>query len=244
MNKRQSLWQTMGSPQALVATSPLRQVDPRTKLALSLGLSLAVMLPIERVAATLALYVVLLAWGRLLKQAAWQVWRLKLVLIGLFVVDWLFVSLDLAAIIILRIILLTGSFTLFFATTTPEELRLALEWLRVPYRYAFSVSLAFQSLGLLAEEWRAIHEAQRARGVWSPRKRLAWSAILAQVRDLVALAVPTIVMATRRAWAITEAAYARGFDSPHRKPFRRLVMKGLDWMLLSITVVVLVILFY
>ena len=53
---------------------------------------------------------------------------------------------------------------LFVGTTTPSELRLALEWLRVPYRYAFSVSLAFQSVGLLDDEWRAIYEAQRARG--------------------------------------------------------------------------------
>ena len=43
-------------------------------------------------------------------------------------------------------------FALFFATTTPAELRLALEWLSVPHRYAFSVSLAFQSVGLLDDE--------------------------------------------------------------------------------------------
>jgi energy-coupling factor transport system permease protein len=221
---------------ALVEHSPLRRVDPRTKLALSLCASLAVMLPLEKLACFMGLYVLLLFWARLLPEAARQVWRLKWVLQVLFVVDWIFVSLDLAVIITLRLILLAGAFALFFGTTTPSELRLALEWLRVPYRYAFSISLAFQSVGLLDDEWRSIREAQRARGAWSQPK--GWRDVTARVRDLVSLAVPAVVLTTKHGWAMTEAAYARGFDSPHRRPFRRLTMGWLDWLLLAITLAV------
>jgi energy-coupling factor transporter transmembrane protein EcfT len=217
--------------QALVEASPLRHADPRTKLALSLCASLAVMLPLERLAIFMVVYAALLLWARLLPQAARQVWRLKWVLISLFVVDWLVVGLDLAAIITLRLVLLAGAFALFVGTTTPSELRLALEWLRVPHRYAFSVSLAFQSVGLLDDEWRAILEAQRARGAWAPRWS-GWREFIAQLGDLVALTVPIIVLTTKRAWAMTEAAYARGFDSPHRRPYHRLAMGRLDWILL------------
>ena len=224
----------------LVEHSPLRGADPRTKLALSLCASLAVMLSLERLAACMGFYVVLLLWARLLPEAARQVWRLKWVLLVLFVLDWLFVSLDLAAIISLRLILLAGAFTLFFATTTPAELRLALEWLRVPYRYAFCVSLAFQSVGLLDDEWRAIREAQRVRGAWAPPT--GWRDLVARVRDLVALAVPAVVLTTKRAWAMTEAAYARGFDSPHRRPYRQLRLGWLDWLLLAGTAAVVAIL--
>jgi energy-coupling factor transporter transmembrane protein EcfT len=216
----------------LVETSPLRRADPRTKLALSLCASLAVMLSLEKLVAFMLFYALLLAWARLLPQAARQVWRLKWVLIVLFVVDWIFVSLDLALIITLRLILLAGAFALFFSTTTPSELRLALEWMRVPHRYAFSLALAFQSIGLLDDEWRAIREAQRARGAWSAPKS-NWRDLLERLGDLVALAVPAIVLTTKRAWAMTEAAYARGFDSPHRQPFRQLIMSRLDWLLLA-----------
>jgi energy-coupling factor transporter transmembrane protein EcfT len=52
------------------------------------------------------------------------------------------------------------------------------------------------------------------------------------VRDLVALTVPVVVLTARRAWAVTEAAYARGFESPRRRPFRRLAMGRVDWLLL------------
>jgi energy-coupling factor transport system permease protein len=221
----------------LVEASPLRGADPRSKLALSLCASLAVMLSLEKLVVFMLLYAILLLWARLLPEAARQVWRLKWVLIVLFIVDWLLVDLELALLVTLRLVLLAGAFALFFATTTPGELRLALEWMRMPYRYAFSVSLAFQSVGLLDDEWRAIREAQRARGAWiSPRS--GWREVLERIRDLVALSVPAIVMTTKRAWAMTEAAYARGFDSPHRRPYQRLAMGWLDWALLAGTVAV------
>jgi energy-coupling factor transport system permease protein len=228
----------------LVENSPLRRADPRSKLALSLCASLAVMLPLEKVIVAMLLYVGLLLWSRLLAEAARQVWRLKWVLIVLFVVDWLFVGWELGVIIVLRLVLLAGAFTIFFATTTPSELRLALEWFRVPYRYAFSLSTAFLSLGLLDDEWRAILEAQRARGAWSAGAfggsgrmrglldRAQRQEMVDQVRNLVALTVPAIVMTTKRAWSMTEAAYARGFDSPQRRPYRQLKLGRLDWLLL------------
>jgi energy-coupling factor transport system permease protein len=224
---------------ALVETSPLRQADPRTKLALALCASLAVMLSLEKLAVFMFIYAILLLWAKLLPEAARQVWRLKWVLLVLFVVDWVFVSLDLAAIITLRLILLAGAFALFFSTTTPGELRLALEWLRVPYRYAFSISLAFQSVGLLDDEWRTILEAQRARGAWTPPQS-NWKEFVKRIGDLVALAVPAIVLTTKRAWAMNEAAYARGFDSPHRRPYHQLAMSRLDWVLLAGALVVMV----
>jgi energy-coupling factor transport system permease protein len=218
-------------PMALVEASPLRHADPRAKLALGLAASLAVMLPLEKLVVFMGAYLLLLACTRLLPEAARQVWRLKWVLVLLFILDWLVVSLELAAVVTLRLVLLSGSFALLFSTTTPGELCLALEWMHVPYRYAFSVGLAFQSLGLLDDEWRSIREAQRARGAW--RQVSGWRNLIRRLGDMVALAVPAVVMTTKRAWAMTEAAYARGFDSPHRKPFRKLHMRWSDWLLLA-----------
>ncbi|MGD2040317.1 MAG: energy-coupling factor transporter transmembrane component T, partial [Anaerolineae bacterium] len=80
--------------------------------------------------------------------------------------------------------------------------------------------------------------AQRARGAWV-QPQSSWRELVERLKDLVALAVPAIVMTTKRAWAMTEAAYARGFDSPHRRPFRRLSMGWLDWILLLAALVVM-----
>ena len=200
----------------------------------SLAVASVVMLPLERLLVAMAFYALLLVWARLFAAAAEQVWRLKWILLGIFVLDWLLISKELGIVIVLRLILLAGAFAMFFSTTRPDELRLALEWMRVPYRYAFSLTLAFQSVNLLDEEWRTILEAQRSRGAWIPPT--GWRNLAQQVRDLVALAVPAIVMTTKRAWAVTEAAYARGFDSPHRRPYRRLALQGLDWVLLVLVI--------
>ncbi len=215
---------------ALVAHSPLRGVDPRAKLLLSACTSLAVMLPLERLLIAMGLYASLLLWARLIGTAARQVWRLKWLLAIVFVVDWLLVGPDLAVAVIVRIVLMAGLLAFVVSTTTPDEFRLALERMRVPYRYAFSLGLAFQSFGLFDDEWRAIQEAQRARGAWSVGRGLG--GLLRGVGSLVALTVPAVVLATRRAWSMTEAACARGFDAPHRRPYRQLSMRWTDWALL------------
>jgi len=216
----------------LVVASPLRRVDPRAKLVLSLCASLAVMLPLPRMLIFTLLYAVFLLGVRLSSLAVRHIWRLKWLLIALFVMDWIFVGLDLAVIVTLRLALLVSVFVLFVNTTTPEELRSALERLGVPERYAFSLSLAFQSVDLLRGEWQAIREAQMARGVWTPILG-RWRDLTVGLRELVMLTVPAIVLTTRRAWAMTEAACMRGFEAPHRRPYRVLRMRTADWLLIG-----------
>ena len=226
----------------LVEESPLRRADPRTKLFISVAISLVVMMPLERLAIFLGLYILFLLWGRLLIPAAQQLWRLKWVLLLLFVFDWWLISLVHALTICTRLILITGVFALFFTTTTIRELGLALERLRVPYRYAFSLGLAFQSLGLVDDEWRAIREAQSSRGALPELS--SFQRILVQAGDLVSLVVPAIVLTTKRAWAITEAAYARGFDSPKRTSFYTLTFSRFDFLLMVSTVAVIALLYW
>jgi energy-coupling factor transporter transmembrane protein EcfT len=223
----------------IIAESPLRSADPRVRLVLSMGSSLAVMLSLERLLLFLAFYAGLLLWGRLARPVVQQLWRLKWALLFLFVVDWLVVDLNLAIMVTLRVILLASSFVFLVYTTTPGELRLVLEWLRLPTRYAFSLSLAFQSVNLLAGEWQAIREAQQARGAWQPPRWTGWRGLPAQIRELVALTVPAIVLTTKRAWAMTEAAHARGFDAPHRRSYYHLMMRWWDWLLLVVVTAVL-----
>ena len=226
----------------LVENSPLRGTDPRTKLFLSLAISLVVMTSIERLLIFLGVYLLFLIWARLLTPTTQHIWRLKWLLILLFAFDWWLISLDHAVLICIRLILLTGVFALFFSTTNTRELGLALEKLYVPYRYAFSLSLAFQSLGLLDDEWRAIREAQSSRGAL-PDSSSFWK-LITNVGDLISLTVPAIVLTTKRAWAITEASYARGFDSPHRVSYHTLEFSRLDFLLMAGTTLLLILLFW
>ena len=234
----------VGRQLTLVETSPLRHIDPRVKLLMASSASLVVMFTLEKLVIFLVIYTIFLAWARLLPLAARQVWRIKGLLLFLFIIDYVFIDVELAIVVTLRLILLAGVFTLLVATTTPIELSLALEKMRLPYRYAFSMGLAFQSMGLLEEEWHMIQEAQRARGAFFGFNLSSWRQLTQKTRDLLALSVPAIVMTTKRAWSITEAAYARGFDSPHRHPAKTLVMKPLDWLYALITILTIALLFW
>ncbi len=225
----------------IVHESPLRQVDPRVKLEISLLVALAVMLPLPRLAICWLVFAALMVPARLMAEMLYQIQRIAWLLVVLFLIDWLSVSLELAILITLRFTLVVSAFVIFFATTRPEEFRLALERLGLPYPYAFSLSLAFLSVSLMSEEWHAIWEAQRSRGAW--RENTGIRRIGDQLNNLVALGVPAIVLTVKRAWTFTEAAYTRGFDSPHRQSYRQLVMRPEEWALSIGALIVILLVF-
>lgn len=205
----------------VVEASFLRRTDPRTKLALALLVSAAVMLPLAPLALFAAGFGVFVLAAGLGSRVRSPLWRIRWLLLVLFAVDWAFVGPELAVVVTLRLVLLVTAFQVVLATTRPEELREALERLGMPERVAFSLAVAQGSLGAFASEWRRILEAQRARGIVFvvagetriQRLRRWW-------RQSPGLVVPAIVLATQRAWAVHEAAAVRGLGSApaHREP--------------------------
>ena len=226
----------------MIPESPLRHVDPRVKLLLCLLVALSVMLPLERLVIFWLLFILGMVAARLGGEMLYQIRRIAFILIVLFILDWIAVGPAFALLITLRFTLVVSAFTIFFATTSPEEFRLALERLGFPYAYAFSLSLAFLSVSMMVEEWHNILEAQRSRGAWQEIQGLR--RIGDQLNSLVALGVPAIVLTVKRAWTFTEAAYTRGFDSPHRRPYREFVMHRIDWALALGALIAMVLLFF
>jgi energy-coupling factor transporter transmembrane protein EcfT len=215
---------------SLVEGSFLRALDPRVKLAMSFCASLIALLPLEKLIIASIGYFIFIAWAHLLPIASRHIWRIRWLLIVLFIFDWLFFGPALALAVTVRLVLLVGTFALLVSTTTPSEFQNALAGLRIPYRYAFSLGIAFESLAYLEGAWDGIREAQFARGIkplQDTSKRL-----IDRIRGLVALTGPAFVLATKRAWAVTEAAHSRGFDSPNRRTYKPLKLKPIDWFLL------------
>jgi len=230
------LYATRPTSCAVVPDSFLRRADPRTKLALSILASLAVMLPLPRLVVFVSAYAVLVLAAGLVRQVGEQVWRIRLLLLVLFALDWVFIGAGFAVLITLRLVLLVTSFTLLFATTTPEEMRQAIERLGVPPRFAFVFATTYRSLELVRSEWLGIIEAQRARGITLQETReWSWTAWRARLAWAVSLIVPAVVLVAQRAWSITEAAAVRGFDSPRRLPARSLRLARVDHVLLAAT---------
>ena len=205
----------------VVEDSFLRRLDARTKLALALLVSAAVMLPLAPLAAFAAGFgVFVLAAG--VGSRVWSpLWRIRWLLLVLFALDWAFVGPQLAVVVTLRLALLVTAFQVVLATTRPEELREALERLGMPERVAFSLAVAQRSLGDFEREWRRILEAQQARGiVFAVAGETRVQHLRRLWRQSPGLVVPAIVLATQRAWAVHEAAAVRGLGSApaHRAP--------------------------
>ena len=223
----------------LVERSFLRRADARAKLGLGLAASAAVMLPLAPLALVAAAFAAFLAAARLGPAAAAQLRRIAPLLLVLFAVDWLVIGAGFALLITLRLAILVTAFTVLVCTTTPDELRLALERLGLPHRLAFALASAYRSLGALQEEWRTIVEAQQARGVLTLAADTS-SGWRERLRAASGLVVPAIVLATQRAWALTEAASVRGLDAPHRRRPAPAPLGGVDRALLGAAVAMLV----
>jgi len=223
------------SPRAALALneqSPLRRVDARVKLALGLAASAAVILPLAPLLIAVAALALLVAAAGLRDAALAPLRRVAPLLALLFVLDWALIGSAFALLVSARLVLLVTAFTILVATTTPDELRLALERLGLPARLAFVLASAYRSLTHLEREWRAILEAQAARGITplAGDRNAPWRQRLG---DAVALIVPAIVLATQRAWALTESATMRGLESPARARLEPAPFGLLDRLLLG-----------
>lgn len=221
---------------ALAESSFLRRVDPRAKLALALLVSFALMLRLPALVLFALAYTMLVCVGGIAPQVLAQIRRIRWLLLLVFAIDWLLVGPVLAVEVTLRLAMLVSAFQLVMATTTPDELHRAFERLGLPESVALSLGVAQRTLSDLEIEWRRILEAQRARGLdfGSGRKPHRWCRWWAQS---LALAVPAIVLATKRAWSVHEAAAVRGFGTPQRR-VGRAPLPGRDRLLLAVSLCV------
>ncbi|MGH7840227.1 MAG: energy-coupling factor transporter transmembrane component T family protein, partial [Candidatus Binataceae bacterium] len=101
--------------------------------------------------------------------------------------------------------LLAGSI-LFLSTTTIEEFSTSLMTLRVPYRIAFAMSLAFRLVPLFMDSAITVVQAQGLRGYDFDRGN-----VLERMRRYVPALIPVFMGALRRVNNLAMALEARGF---------------------------------
>ncbi|MEU4422808.1 energy-coupling factor transporter transmembrane component T [Actinoplanes sp. NPDC024001] len=118
--------------------------------------------------------------------------------------------------LILRIFAVALPGMIVFATTDPTDLADALvQNAKAPARFAIGALAAFRLLPLLAQEWRALTLARRARGVDAGRNPVA------KLRLFASTAFALLVGALRRGVRLAVAMDARGFDSGTPRTYAR-----------------------
>jgi energy-coupling factor transport system permease protein len=140
----------------------------------------------------------------------------------------------------MRFIVLVESFSVFFLTTSPDHLGLALEQSRVPYEFAFAFTTAVRFVPVLAEEAQTIMDAQKARGL-----ELEKGGLMKRIRNYIPVLIPLIVSAIRRSLELAEAMESRAWGaSKKRTNLYALRLRKGDYALLAITIAILAITVY
>jgi energy-coupling factor transport system permease protein len=203
--------------------------DPRTHLVLALIYALVVIFLRDAAwlaGAGLLLLAFILATGRLRTYLRWLLMLLPMALFFGMVTWW---SVDLAAgrQAAMGLLVLTSTFFVFFAVTTPEDLGSALVKMGMPYAVAFVMSASLQFVPVMARKARQVMDAQRARGI---ELRPGWQAL----RNYPAFLGPLLIQAFQMAEALAEAMECRGFGRGGRRRLDDYRLRGRDWLAMGL----------
>jgi energy-coupling factor transport system permease protein len=140
----------------------------------------------------------------------------------------------------MRFVVLVESFSVFFLTTSPDHLGLALEQSKVPYEFSFAFTTAVRFVPVLAEEAQTIMDAQKARGL-----ELEKGNFMKRIRNYIPILIPLIVSAIRRSLELAEAMESRAWGAVKKRTnlYALKLHKG-DFALLALTVAILAITVY
>jgi energy-coupling factor transport system permease protein len=146
------------------------------------------------------------------------------------------VNIESAVAMTLRFVVLVESFSVFFLTTSPDHLGLALEQTRVPYEFAFAFTTAVRFVPVLAEEAQTIMDAQKARGL-----ELEKGGFLKRIRNYIPILIPLIVSAIRRSLELAEAMESRAWGATKKRTnLYELKLHRGDFILLAISFLILI----
>ncbi|RLG39747.1 MAG: hypothetical protein DRN78_06305 [Thermoproteota archaeon] len=135
----------------------------------------------------------------------------------------------------MRFIVLVASFSIFFLTTSPDYLGLALEQSGVPYQFCFAFVTAVRFVPVLADEAQRIIDAQRSRGM-----ELEKGNFLKRVRNYIPILIPLIVNAVKRSLELAESMESRAWgSSKKRSSYYTLKLKRGDYVLTAISLAAL-----
>ena len=135
----------------------------------------------------------------------------------------------------LRFIALMTSFSIFFLTTSPDKLSLALDKAGIPYEFNFAFITAIRFVPVLADEAQSIIDAQRSRGL-----ELEKGNFLARIRKYIPILLPLIINSIRRSLELAEAMESRAFGAVRRRTnLYTLKMNSRDYVVLAVSILAL-----
>jgi energy-coupling factor transport system permease protein len=194
--------------------SPFHKLDPRVKLLVSLEFFIASLISVT-VAEILIVVIGILAVAALaksLRRIARTVAFSSGFALLIFVLNFLFgIGLTDAILYSVRFLGIISSTSIFFVTTSPDELEQIMKWMRIPRDVVFAFVTAVRFIPVVMLDAFQIMDAQKSRGLEFERGNL-----LRRIRNMVPILIPLVVNSVIRSGELAEAMESRAYGSSPR----------------------------
>jgi energy-coupling factor transport system permease protein len=132
----------------------------------------------------------------------------------------------------IRFLGVVSAFSIFFMTTSADDLGLALEKIHAPYAIAFTFTTAVRLVPTMAIDAQTVVDAQRSRGL-----ELDKGNFVKRIRNYIPILIPLIISAIRRSVELAEALEARAFGATEKRTsIATLKMHLADYVVILLTV--------
>jgi len=131
-----------------------------------------------------------------------------------------------------RFLAIISSTSVFFVTTSPDELEQIMKWLRVPRDVVFAFVTAVRFIPVVMLDALQIMDAQKSRGLEFEKGN-----IVRRVRNMVPILIPLVVNSVIRSGELAEAMESRAYGSTP-KPTSLYGMR-MRWYDVAVTVICL-----
>jgi energy-coupling factor transport system permease protein len=195
-------------------TSAYHRLDPRVKLLNSLLMFATTLLvrSLYELAAVLAFMIAVAAIATVLRRVARTMAFTALFSAFIFFINFVVTrNLETSLLYATRFIGIVVSTSLFFITTSPDELEQVMKTFRLPRDIIFAFVTAVRFIPVMFLDTIQIMDAQKSRGLELDRGNL-----LRRVRNMIPILIPLVVNSVVRSGELAEAMESRAYGAvPH-----------------------------
>ncbi|MCK5234383.1 MAG: energy-coupling factor transporter transmembrane protein EcfT [Candidatus Aenigmarchaeota archaeon] len=224
--------------------SLIHRLDPRSKLVwLVVFSALVFMIPDTQSTVLLLILTMLVALAaKLPKKQLWSNTKIFVVLmpVGYILLYFLLLGITMGAFVgglvfSAKFLVLIFSAVIFTMTTSARDLLLALTKLRVPYSFAFMLTIAIRFIPVISNEINNVINAQRARAY-----EINFSFIhpVKSVQNFIPIIIPVLMLLLKRSHELSLSIDSRAFRANKKMTYPKKLRFGLEDCLFLFSVAV------
>jgi energy-coupling factor transport system permease protein len=195
-------------------TSSYHRLDPRVKLLISVLMFASTLLvrSVFEIALVLAFIIGVAAVATVLRRVGKTMLLTATFSLVIFILNFVFTrNLEASLLYAVRFVAIVVSTSLFFITTSPDELEQVMKTFRLPRDLVFAFVTAVRFIPVMMLDTIQIMDAQKSRGL-----ELEKGNLFRRVRNMIPVLIPLVVNSVVRSGELAEAMEARAYGAVPR----------------------------